>query len=143
MCIHNLGGSLCFLPKFGSRTWFDLFLFDQRVLFSFVSSLNFHLFLLQQAHKRGNGRLPPPWAMVAIAVLGFNEIMTLLRYLLVLYISILYPLTKQYNIISSFLLVLHRNPIYLFLLFVGYLLVKALAVQLDINREFQNGVVRF
>uniref|UniRef100_A0A0E0BUY6 GB1/RHD3-type G domain-containing protein n=1 Tax=Oryza glumipatula TaxID=40148 RepID=A0A0E0BUY6_9ORYZ len=66
----------------------------------------------QQAHKRGNGRLPPPWAMVAIAVLGFNEIMTLLR-----------------------------NPIYLFLLFVGYLLVKALAVQLDINREFQNGVV--
>ncbi|XP_040385450.1 protein ROOT HAIR DEFECTIVE 3 homolog 1 [Oryza brachyantha] len=66
----------------------------------------------QQAHKRGNGRLPPPWAMVAIAVLGFNEIMVLLR-----------------------------NPIYLFLLFVGYLLVKALAVQLDINREFQNGVV--
>uniref|UniRef100_A0A0E0FDX9 Protein ROOT HAIR DEFECTIVE 3 homolog n=1 Tax=Oryza meridionalis TaxID=40149 RepID=A0A0E0FDX9_9ORYZ len=66
----------------------------------------------QQAHKRGNGRLPPPWAMVAIAVLGFNEIMALLR-----------------------------NPIYLFLLFVGYLLVKALAVQLDINREFQNGVV--
>ncbi|KAF0889341.1 hypothetical protein E2562_023644 [Oryza meyeriana var. granulata] len=66
----------------------------------------------QQAHRRGNGRLPPPWAMVAIAVLGFNEIMVLLR-----------------------------NPIYLFLLFVGYLLVKALAVQLDINREFQNGVV--
>ncbi|KAL5206171.1 hypothetical protein ABZP36_034380 [Zizania latifolia] len=66
----------------------------------------------QQAHKRGNGRLPPPWAMVAIAVLGFNEIMVLLR-----------------------------NPIYMFLLFVGYLMVKALAVQLDINREFQNGVV--
>uniref|UniRef100_A0A0E0MPE0 GB1/RHD3-type G domain-containing protein n=1 Tax=Oryza punctata TaxID=4537 RepID=A0A0E0MPE0_ORYPU len=66
----------------------------------------------EQAHKRGNGRLPPPWAMVAIAVLGFNEIMVLLR-----------------------------NPIYLFLLFVGYLLVKALAVQLDINREFQNGVI--
>ncbi|KAL6622592.1 hypothetical protein ACP70R_032471 [Stipagrostis hirtigluma subsp. patula] len=66
----------------------------------------------QQAHRRGNSRLPPPWAMVAIAVLGFNEIMTLLR-----------------------------NPIYLFLLFVGYLLAKALAVQLDINREFQNGVV--
>ncbi|PNT62369.1 hypothetical protein BRADI_4g02450v3 [Brachypodium distachyon] len=66
----------------------------------------------QQAHRRGNGRLPPPWAMVAIAVLGFNEIMTLLR-----------------------------NPIYLFLLFVGYLLTKALAVQLDIGREFQNGMV--
>ncbi|TVU49202.1 hypothetical protein EJB05_00500 [Eragrostis curvula] len=66
----------------------------------------------QQAHKRGNSKLPPPWAMVAIAVLGFNEIMMLLR-----------------------------NPLYLFLLFVGYLLAKALAVQLDISREFQNGVV--
>ncbi|AQL03778.1 Protein ROOT HAIR DEFECTIVE 3 homolog 2 [Zea mays] len=33
------------------------------------------------------------------------------------------------------------NPIYLFLLFVGYLMVKALAMQLDVSREFQNGVV--
>uniref|UniRef100_A0ACD5XR37 Uncharacterized protein n=1 Tax=Avena sativa TaxID=4498 RepID=A0ACD5XR37_AVESA len=66
----------------------------------------------QQAHKRANGGMPPPWAMVAIAILGFNEIMTLLR-----------------------------NPFYLFLLFVGYLVAKALAVQLDIGREFQNGMV--
>ncbi|XP_044946750.1 protein ROOT HAIR DEFECTIVE 3 homolog 1-like [Hordeum vulgare subsp. vulgare] len=66
----------------------------------------------QQAHRRGNGRLPPPWAMVAMAVLGFDEIMMLLR-----------------------------NPIYMFFLFVGYLLVRALAVQLDIGREFQNGMV--
>ncbi|ONM33010.1 Protein ROOT HAIR DEFECTIVE 3 homolog 2 [Zea mays] len=66
----------------------------------------------QQAHRRGNSKLPPPWAIVAIAILGFNEIMTLLR-----------------------------NPIYVFLLFVGYLMVKALAVQLDVSREFQNGVV--
>ncbi|KAL6847079.1 hypothetical protein ACP4OV_022932 [Aristida adscensionis] len=66
----------------------------------------------QQAHRRGNSRLPPPWAMVAIAILGFNEIMALLR-----------------------------NPIYMFLLFVGYLLAKALAVQLDVSREFQNGVL--
>uniref|UniRef100_A0A453JR21 GB1/RHD3-type G domain-containing protein n=1 Tax=Aegilops tauschii subsp. strangulata TaxID=200361 RepID=A0A453JR21_AEGTS len=65
----------------------------------------------QQAHRRGNGRLPPPWALVAMAVLGFDEIMMLLR-----------------------------NPIYVFLLFVGYLLVRALAVQLDIGREFQNGM---
>ena len=36
---------------------------------------------LQQAHRRANGGMPPPWAMVAIAVLGFNEIMTLLKYL--------------------------------------------------------------
>uniref|UniRef100_A0ACD5YL81 Uncharacterized protein n=1 Tax=Avena sativa TaxID=4498 RepID=A0ACD5YL81_AVESA len=66
----------------------------------------------QQAHKHANGGMPPPWAMVAIAILGFNEIMTLLR-----------------------------NPFYLFLLFVGYLVAKALAVQLDIGREFQNGMV--
>nr|CAB3466434.1 unnamed protein product [Digitaria exilis] len=66
----------------------------------------------QQAHRRGNSKLPPPWAIVAIAILGFNEIMALLR-----------------------------NPIYLFLLFVGYLIFKALAVQLDVSREFQNGVV--
>ncbi|KAK8458558.1 hypothetical protein SEVIR_3G398300v4 [Setaria viridis] len=66
----------------------------------------------QQAHRRGNSKLPPPWAIVAIAILGFNEIMVLLR-----------------------------NPIYLFLLFVGYLIFKALAVQLDVIREFQNGVV--
>uniref|UniRef100_A0ACD6A273 Uncharacterized protein n=1 Tax=Avena sativa TaxID=4498 RepID=A0ACD6A273_AVESA len=66
----------------------------------------------QQAHRRANGGMPPPWAMVAIAILGFNEIMTLLR-----------------------------NPIYLFLVFVGYLVAKALAVQLDIGREFQNGMV--
>ncbi|VAI27484.1 unnamed protein product [Triticum turgidum subsp. durum] len=66
----------------------------------------------QQAHRRSNGRLPPPWALVAMAVLGFDEIMMLLR-----------------------------NPIYMFLLFVGYLLVRALAVQLDIGREFQNGMV--
>jgi hypothetical protein len=36
---------------------------------------------LQQAHRRANGGMPPPWAMVAIAILGFNEIMALLRYL--------------------------------------------------------------
>ncbi|KAM0853069.1 hypothetical protein ACQ4PT_051332 [Festuca glaucescens] len=67
----------------------------------------------QQAHRRANGGMPPLWAMVAIAILGFNEIMALLR-----------------------------NPMYLFLLFVGYLVAKALAVQLDIGREFQNGMVR-
>ncbi|KAL5651738.1 hypothetical protein ACJX0J_037196, partial [Zea mays] len=66
----------------------------------------------EQAHRRGNSKLPPPWAIMAIAILGFNEIMVLIR-----------------------------NPIYLFLLFVGYLMVKALAMQLDVSREFQNGVI--
>lgn len=35
--------------------------------------------LFQEANKRNNSWLPPPWAIVAILVLGFNEFMTLLR----------------------------------------------------------------
>ncbi|CAK7356857.1 unnamed protein product [Dovyalis caffra] len=66
----------------------------------------------QEAHKRNNNWLPPPWAIVALVVLGFNEFMTLLR-----------------------------NPLYLGLIFVGFLLVKALWVQLDISGEFRNGAL--
>ncbi|KAJ6942288.1 protein ROOT HAIR DEFECTIVE 3-like isoform X2 [Populus alba x Populus x berolinensis] len=66
----------------------------------------------QEAHKRNNNWLPPPWAIVALLVLGFNEFMTLLR-----------------------------NPLYLGVIFVGFLLVKALWVQLDISGEFRNGAV--
>ncbi|CAA6666153.1 unnamed protein product [Spirodela intermedia] len=66
----------------------------------------------QEAHKRNNNWLPPPWAIVAIVILGFNEFMTLLR-----------------------------NPFYLGVLFVAFLLVKALWVQLDIAGEFSNGAV--
>ncbi|XP_058111020.1 protein ROOT HAIR DEFECTIVE 3-like [Magnolia sinica] len=61
----------------------------------------------QEAHKRNNNGLPPLWAMFAIVVLGFNEFMTLLR-----------------------------NPLYLFIIFVVYLLAKALWTQLDISGEF-------
>ncbi|CAA7402921.1 unnamed protein product [Spirodela intermedia] len=66
----------------------------------------------QEAHKRNNNWLPPPWAIVAIVILGFNEFMTLLR-----------------------------NPFYLGVLFVAFLLVKALWVQLDIAGEFSNGAL--
>ncbi|XP_058069007.1 protein ROOT HAIR DEFECTIVE 3-like isoform X2 [Magnolia sinica] len=66
----------------------------------------------QEAHKRNNNGLPPPWAMLAIAVLGFNEFMTLLR-----------------------------NPLYLFIIFIVYLLAKALWTQLDISGEFRNGTL--
>ncbi|KAJ4717874.1 Protein ROOT HAIR DEFECTIVE 3-like [Melia azedarach] len=66
----------------------------------------------QEANKRSNNWLPPPWAMVALVVLGFNEFMTLLR-----------------------------NPLYLGFIFVGYLLIKALWVQLDISGEFRNGAL--
>ncbi|KAK8641873.1 hypothetical protein V6N13_011244 [Hibiscus sabdariffa] len=66
----------------------------------------------QEASKRNNNWMPPPWAIVALAVLGFNEFMTLLR-----------------------------NPFYLGVIFVGYLIVKALWVQLDISGEFRHGVL--
>ncbi|KAE8669731.1 Protein ROOT HAIR DEFECTIVE 3-like protein 2 [Hibiscus syriacus] len=65
-----------------------------------------------EANKRNNNWLPPPWAIVALIVLGFNEFMTLLR-----------------------------NPLYLGAIFVGFLIVKALWVQLDISGEFRNGAL--
>ena len=34
----------------------------------------------QEANKRNNNWLPPPWALDAFTILGFNEFMTLLRY---------------------------------------------------------------
>ncbi|KAG9455655.1 hypothetical protein H6P81_000163 [Aristolochia fimbriata] len=66
----------------------------------------------QEANKRNNNWLPPPWAILAIVVLGFNEFMTLLR-----------------------------NPLYLGVIFVAFLLGKALWVQLDISGEFRNGAL--
>jgi hypothetical protein len=66
----------------------------------------------QEAAKRGKSWLPPPWALCAIVVLGFNEFMALLR-----------------------------NPLYLVLIFVAYLVSKAVYVQLDIAREFEHGIV--
>ncbi|KAG0493070.1 hypothetical protein HPP92_006468 [Vanilla planifolia] len=66
----------------------------------------------QEANKRNNNWLPPPWAIAAMLILGFNEFMTLLR-----------------------------NPLYLGVLFVAFLLGKALWVQLDISGEFRNGAL--
>ncbi|KAF6144560.1 hypothetical protein GIB67_006052 [Kingdonia uniflora] len=66
----------------------------------------------QEANKRSSNWLPPPWAIVALLVLGFNEFMTLLR-----------------------------NPLYLGVIFVAFLLFKALWVQLDISGEFRNGAL--
>ncbi|TVU34204.1 hypothetical protein EJB05_16035 [Eragrostis curvula] len=64
----------------------------------------------QEANKRNNNWLPPPWALAAMAILGFNEFMTLLR-----------------------------NPLYLGVIFVAYLVGKAIWVQSDFAREFQRG----
>ncbi|KAF8400997.1 hypothetical protein HHK36_014300 [Tetracentron sinense] len=66
----------------------------------------------EEASKRNNHWLPPPWAIFALIVLGFNEFMTLLR-----------------------------NPFYICVIFVAFLLVKALWVQLDISGEFRNGAL--
>uniref|UniRef100_A0A0D6QSC7 Sey1/RHD3-like three-helix bundle domain-containing protein n=1 Tax=Araucaria cunninghamii TaxID=56994 RepID=A0A0D6QSC7_ARACU len=66
----------------------------------------------QEANKRSSSWLPPAWAIVALLVLGFNEFMLLLR-----------------------------NPIYIGVIFVLYLLGKALWVQLDIPGEFQHGIL--
>ncbi|KAJ8758683.1 hypothetical protein K2173_000404 [Erythroxylum novogranatense] len=66
----------------------------------------------QEAYKRSNNWLPPPWAIVALIVLGFNEFMLLLK-----------------------------NPFYLMILFVGFLLSKALWVQMDIAGEFRHGTL--
>uniref|UniRef100_A0A1S4E2A1 Protein ROOT HAIR DEFECTIVE 3 homolog n=1 Tax=Cucumis melo TaxID=3656 RepID=A0A1S4E2A1_CUCME len=64
----------------------------------------------QEAYKRRNNWLPPPWAILAMFILGFNEIMLLLR-----------------------------NPLYFVIIFVVYLLSKALWIQMDIGRAFQSG----
>ncbi|KAG0565256.1 hypothetical protein M758_8G171400 [Ceratodon purpureus] len=66
----------------------------------------------QEAKRHGNNWLPPPWAIAAMLVLGFNELMAVLR-----------------------------NPIYLPIVFVGFLLAKAVWVQLDLQRHFQYGAL--
>ncbi|KAH7837002.1 hypothetical protein Vadar_008364 [Vaccinium darrowii] len=64
----------------------------------------------QEAYKKSNHWLPPPWAILAMIVLGFNEFMLLLK-----------------------------NPLYLMITFVVFLLAKALWVQMDIPEEFRHG----
>ncbi|GER36830.1 protein ROOT HAIR DEFECTIVE 3 homolog [Striga asiatica] len=66
----------------------------------------------QEAYKRSNNWLPPPWAILAMIVLGFNEFMLLLK-----------------------------NPLYLLVIFVSFLLGKAVWVQIDIPALFSNGFV--
>ncbi|XP_057986091.1 protein ROOT HAIR DEFECTIVE 3 homolog 2 isoform X3 [Hevea brasiliensis] len=68
---------------------------------------------VQEANKRSNNWLPPAWAIVAMIVLGFNEFMLLLK-----------------------------NPLYLMILFIVFLLSKALWVQMDIAGEFRNGTIQ-
>ncbi|TKY72348.1 ROOT HAIR DEFECTIVE 3-like 2 [Spatholobus suberectus] len=66
----------------------------------------------QEAYKRSNNWLPPPWAIMAMVILGFNEFMMLLK-----------------------------NPLYLLFIFVAYLIGKAIWVQMDIAGEFRHGTL--
>ncbi|KAJ1414422.1 RHD3/Sey1 [Sesbania bispinosa] len=66
----------------------------------------------QEAYKRSNNWLPPPWAIMAMVVLGFNEFMMLLK-----------------------------NPLYLMVIFVAYLIGKAIWIQMDIAGEFRHGAL--
>ncbi|PQQ13311.1 protein ROOT HAIR DEFECTIVE 3 homolog 2 [Prunus yedoensis var. nudiflora] len=66
----------------------------------------------QEAYKQSNNWWPPLWAIVAMFVLGFNE-----------------------------LIILIKNPLYLMVLFVAFLISTALWVQMDIAREFQHGIL--
>lgn len=49
----------------------------------------------QEASKRNNNWLPPPWAIVALFILGFNEFMTLLRYFLIIFSLFIRLLQRQ------------------------------------------------
>uniref|UniRef100_A0A6V7QU24 GB1/RHD3-type G domain-containing protein n=1 Tax=Ananas comosus var. bracteatus TaxID=296719 RepID=A0A6V7QU24_ANACO len=66
----------------------------------------------QEAHRRNNNWLPPPWAIVAIAILGFNEFMMFLR-----------------------------NPLYVLGLFLLFVISYAIGAQFDIVGEFRHGLL--
>ncbi|KAK6148720.1 hypothetical protein DH2020_016245 [Rehmannia glutinosa] len=70
----------------------------------------------QEASRRNNNWLPPPWAIVALFVLAVTDFT---------------HATVSFD----------RNPLYLGVIFVAFLLIKALWVQLDISGEFRNGAL--
>ncbi|MBA0598226.1 hypothetical protein Gorai_007999, partial [Gossypium raimondii] len=96
----------------------------------------------QEAYKQSNNWLPPPWAIVAMVVLGFNEFMLLLRPWLLAGagVSSLWglPCSKAVGEPTGQDL---RNPLYLMGLFVVYLLSKVMWVQMDIPGQFQHGTL--
>ncbi|KVH94233.1 Root hair defective 3 GTP-binding, partial [Cynara cardunculus var. scolymus] len=95
------------------------------------TNLNLSYMAVSEANKRSSNWLPPPWAIMALFVLGFNEFMTLLRFFHSIHIF------KSLLLITS-LLKRYLNPLYMILIFVTFLLLKALWVQLDIGAEFRH-----
>ncbi|KHG07027.1 hypothetical protein F383_33795 [Gossypium arboreum] len=96
----------------------------------------------EEVYKQSNSWLPPPWAIVAMVVLGFNEFMLLLRPWLLTGAGISslrgLPCSKAVGEPTGQDL---RNPLYLMGLFVVYLLSKAMWVQMDIPGQFQHGTL--
>lgn len=105
-------------------------------------------------NRRSNSWLPPPWAILAMMVLGFNEAMALLRCPLfpplVFFLSPLFwylegdfcPLFPfKFTILSSVFFV--RNPLLLVAVVVIYFMLRALWVQMDLENDFQSGLVLY
>lgn len=68
-----------------SNTWYSFNVHVEQIFFNHLLVVNEYFSekvcsTFQEANKRNNNWLPPPWAIVALVVLGFNEFMTLLRY---------------------------------------------------------------
>ncbi|OAY75918.1 Protein ROOT HAIR DEFECTIVE 2, partial [Ananas comosus] len=100
----------------------------------------------QEAHRRSSNWLPPPWAIVAIAILGFNEFMMLLRDITVnLHLFVMCVCTfllgiKPDNFILFFLL-MNRNPVYILGLFLLFIVSYAVVLQFNILEEFRHGML--
>lgn len=101
------------------------------------------IFVFQEANKRSSNWLPPPWAIAALFVLGFNEFITLLRFFFCIVFFYKVSISVHFDYLSTNLspILFSRNPLYLVMIFISYLLLKALWVQLDIGAEFRHGFV--
>jgi len=66
----------------------------------------------QEANRAASNRMPPLWAIAAIAVLGLNEFMVVLY-----------------------------NPLWLLFLILAFLFFKTVYQELDIDGELQNGLL--
>lgn len=70
---HICSGMMCLLLDAIIKFWVHIFCMITLLLYNSA----FHI---QEAAKRTNSWLPPPWAIAALLILGFNEFMTVLRY---------------------------------------------------------------
>lgn len=63
---------------------------DSIISWCFIDNLLvFFVMNFQENSRRNNNWLPPPWAIAALVILGFNEFMTLLRYSIIIFYFVL------------------------------------------------------